>query len=130
MTGTLTPLQLYEVAENIEYITMALCESLRMFASTPDTNRECNKTCAINDQLVIPGRIGISVPLACVHLNPQYWSDPSRFDPERFREHSYSKFTYLPFGEEPRHCIGKCLALRITKMNSVTICMLKEFQFT
>ena len=117
---------LYDASENIEYVTMILYESMRLFSTAPEANRECNKTCAING-LVMQEGIGISIPFACLHLNPEYWLNPNTFDPERFREPSYPKFAYLPFGEGPRHCIGKRLALLILKMSLIT--MLKEFQF-
>ena len=42
-------LSLYDAAENIEYVNMVLCESLRLFPPGPKsrTNRECKLTCAI-----------------------------------------------------------------------------------
>ena len=118
---------LYDVAENIDYVAMVLYESLRIFTFTPDTDRECNKTCVIADGLVIPEGIAISFPFACLHLNPEYWPNPSIFDPERFREQNYPKFAYLPFGEGPRHCIGKRLALLVARMSLVA--MLKDYKF-
>ena len=117
---------LYDASENIQYVTMVLNESMRMFLTTPDTSRECNKTCALNGVIMQEG-VAISIPFACLHLNPEYWTDPNTFDPERFREPSYPKFAYLPFGEGPRHCIGKRLGLLVLKMTLTTI--LKEFQF-
>ena len=112
---------LYDASENIEYVTMVLYESMRMFLSTPDTSRECNRACAING-LVMQEGVAINIPFACLHLNPEYWPDPNTFDPERFREPSYPKFAYLPFGEGPWHCIGKRLALLMLKMSLITIC--------
>ena len=117
---------LYDASENIEYVTMVLNESMRMFLTTPDTGRECNRTCALNGVIMQEG-VAISIPFACLHLNPEHWADPNTFDPERFREPSYPKFAYIPFGEGPRHCIGKRLGLLVLKMS--LIAMLKEFQF-
>ena len=117
---------LYDAAENIEYVNMVLHESMRMFSTAPDTNRECSKTCTING-IVLQEGVAINIPFACVHQNPEYWPNPSTFDPERFRDPSYPKFAYLPFGEGPRHCIGKRLGLLVLKMTLITI--LKEFQF-
>ena len=48
-----------------------------------------------------------------VHRHPLHWAEPERFDPERFQEAasaSRDRFTYIPFGVGPRHCIGEALA--------------------
>ena len=65
-----------------------------------------------------------------LHHNPEYWPNPDKFDPERFNpnnEQSYPTFAYLPFGEGPRNCIGKRLALMNVKMTLITI--LKDLHF-
>lgn len=109
---------------------MALYESMRMYPPTPDTHRRCNKKCAINDEVIILQNCSVCFPFYSLHVNPEYWQDLSTFDPKRFirsKEQCYPTFAYLPFGEGPRHCIGKCLALLVGKMTLVA--MLKEFQF-
>ena len=121
---------LYDAAENIEYVNMVLCESLRMYPPAPRTNRECKQTCAVADDLIIEEGIDISFPIFLLHRNPEYWPNPDKFDPERFNpnnEQSYPTFAYLPFGEGPRHCIGKRLALLEAKMTLVAL--LKDLHF-
>ena len=100
---------LYDAAENIDYVTMVLNESMRLYPPIPRTNRECNQTCAVSDNLVILEGVNISFPIFLIHRNPKYWPNPDKFDPERFKpgEQSYPSFAYLPFGEGPRNCIGK-----------------------
>lgn len=88
-------------------LAMVLYRSLKLSTFTPDTNRECNTTCVIRDKLVMLEGITISFPFAHLHLNPEYWPSQSTFDPKRFREQTYPKFTYLPYGDRPHHCIGK-----------------------
>ena len=49
-----------------------------------------------------------------MHRHPAFWTDPETFDPERFREEDRSaqhRFAYIPFGGEPRVCIGRNFAL-------------------
>ncbi|XP_065882305.1 cytochrome P450 3A24-like [Dysidea avara] len=120
---------LYDAAENIDYVTMVLSESLRLFPPAPRTNRECNQTCVVSDNLVILKGVDVNIPIFLLHRNPNYWLNPEKFDPERFRpgEPSYPPFAYLPFGEGPRNCIGKRLALLEAKMALVSI--IKDFHF-
>ena len=121
---------LYDAAESIEYVTMVLYESLRMYPPVPRTNRECKHTCAVTDELIIEKGVDVSFPIFLLHRNPEYWPNPDQFDPERFNpnnEQSYPTFAFLPFGEGPRNCIGKRLALLEAKMTLVAI--LKELHF-
>ena len=121
---------LYDAAESIEYVTMVLYESLRMYPPAPRISRECNQTCAVTDELIVEKGINVSVPVFSLHRNPEYWPNPDKFDPDRFNpnsEHSYPMFAFLPFGEGPRNCIGKRLALLEAKMTLVAI--FKELYF-
>ena len=120
---------LYDAAESIEYVTMVLYESLRMYPPAPRTSRDCNQTCAVTDKLIIEKGVSFNFPIFLLHRNPEYWPNPDQFDPERFNpnEHSYPTFAFLPFGEGPRNCIGKRLALLEAKMTLVAI--FKELHF-
>ena len=121
---------LYDAAENIEYVTMVLYESMRMYPPAPRLARECKETCAVTDELIIKKGVDFVFPIFLLHRNPDYWPDPNKFDPERFNpnnKQSYPTFAYLPFGEGPRQCIGKRLALLEAKMALVTI--LKDLHF-
>ena len=121
---------LYDAAENVEYVTMVLYESMRLFPPVPRTTRDCNQTCAVTDELIIEKGTMFSFPIYILHHNAEYWSNPDKFDPERFNPHSeqsYPTFAYLPFGEGPRQCIAKHLALLEAKMALVAI--LKDYHF-
>lgn len=47
-----------------------------------------------------------------VHRHPALWSDPERFDPERFAASADppARFSYFPYGAGQRLCIGKPFA--------------------
>ena len=114
---------LNDAADNIEYVTMVLNEAMRMYpVAIPD--RECNKTCAVNDKLIIEKGTLITIPLFLLHRNPEYWPNPDKFDPERFNpnnKQTHPTFAYLPFGEGPRYCVCKRYALLQSKMAIVSI---------
>jgi cytochrome P450 len=47
------------------------------------------------------------------HRNPRYFSQPGRFDPERWTPQEKARlprFSYFPFGGGPRSCIGELFA--------------------
>lgn len=51
----------------------------------------------------------VIIPVYGIQHDEEYFPDPEKFDPERFNEtnkHNIQPFTYLPFGDGPRICIG------------------------
>jgi cytochrome P450 family 6 len=70
-----------------------------------------------NKDYVIPGSnsviekgTAVYVSVLGLHMDPELFPDPERFDPERFNEENTRArhpFTYLPFGVGPTCCIGK-----------------------
>lgn len=62
----------------------------------------------------VPAGANVLIPLYLVHRHPRYWSDPERFDPERFTADGVAerpRYAFVPFSAGPRHCIGETLAL-------------------
>lgn len=62
-----------------------------------------------NSKHIIPKDSDIWIPMVGIHFDEKYWKNPDKFDPERFTAEEIAKrpnYTYLPFGDGPRNCIG------------------------
>lgn len=85
-------------------------ETLRMYPPVGMFLRECTKPYRIPDtNVTIERGTRVCVPIYALHKDPQYFPRPQLFNPERFSaEHPAAPhpFTYLPFGDGPRICIG------------------------
>ena len=63
-----------------------------------------------NGTITLPTGTGVYIPVFALHYDPTYFPEPEKFDPDRFTEenkHSRPNYTYMPFGEGPRMCLGK-----------------------
>lgn len=72
----------YETLMNMDYLDAALNESLRLFPPAARLERVCKKTVEING-LIIPKDTVVMIPTYVLHRDPEHWSDPDTFKPER-----------------------------------------------
>lgn len=113
----------YETLMNMDYLDAALNESLRLFPVAARLERVCKKTVEING-LVIPKDMVVMIPTYVLHRDPEHWSDPDSFKPERFtkgNKESIDPCTFMPFGFGPRNCIGMRFAQVTMKLAIVEI---------
>ncbi|XP_018359392.1 PREDICTED: probable cytochrome P450 6a14 isoform X2 [Trachymyrmex cornetzi] len=98
-------------------------ETLRKYPPAPLFARRCEYKYRIPDSNVeLPAGLRVVIPIYGLHHDPNYYPDPARFDPERFTEENKRTrhpYTYLPFGEGPRNCIGMRFALLQIKMGII-----------
>ncbi|XP_029656611.1 cytochrome P450 3A21-like [Octopus sinensis] len=102
----------YESIQQLKYLEMCMAESLRLYPLISILQRECKKDCVIKG-VKIPAKMTVVMPIRSLHYDERYWTDPTKFDPERFSEEGKARqtpFTYTPFGGGPRICIGMRLA--------------------
>lgn len=109
--GTLT----YDSVQEMTYLDAVISESLRKNSPLFFLNRKCTQEFTLPSpgdgipEITIPVGTSVVVPVFALHYDPQYFPEPERFTPERFLEENkqnITKFTYLPFGEGPRICLG------------------------
>ncbi|XP_026489547.2 cytochrome P450 6k1-like [Vanessa tameamea] len=76
-------------------------------------DRVAAKDYSIDDKLTIEAGTVVFINSIGMHHDPEYFPEPHKFDPDRFLPENRSKiepYSYLPFGEGPRGCIGKRFA--------------------
>ncbi|KAK2818353.1 hypothetical protein Q7C36_022286 [Tachysurus vachellii] len=113
----------YDTVTNMDYLDAVLSESLRLYPVIFRLHRVCKKTVEIKG-LTIPKDTVVSVPTFVLHRDPEYWTEPDTFKPERFTQEnkeSIEQSMYMPFGLGPRNCIGMRFALVIIKLAVVEI---------
>jgi cytochrome P450 len=79
----------------------------------------------------IPAGAIVNLSPWVTHRHPEFWDDPERFDPERFRpgaERTRPRFAYFPFSGGPRLCIGEAFALMEAQL--VVAMMLQRHRLT
>ena len=72
----------------------------------------------------------VEISVAGVHYCPEYYPEPERFDPERFMPENRDKlipYTYLPFGQGLRNCVGSRFAYEMMKICLAAIIYLYQF---
>ncbi|XP_038905529.1 3,9-dihydroxypterocarpan 6A-monooxygenase [Benincasa hispida] len=109
---------------NLPYLRAVVNETLRLHPSAPIIIRECLDDCNING-LLIKAKTRVLVNAYAVMKDPESWSDPDKFLPERFLKGSLDNigthrmemkgqnFRYIPFGSGKRGCPGASLALLV-----------------
>uniref|UniRef100_A0A2M4BJZ6 Putative cytochrome p450 9b2 n=1 Tax=Anopheles marajoara TaxID=58244 RepID=A0A2M4BJZ6_9DIPT len=125
----------YEKLQSMRYMDMVVSETLRKWPFATVLNRECIQDYQYDDgsgnKFTIEKGSLLLMPFIGMHFDEKYYSEPERFDPERFNEQNRKNIqsgTYLPFGIGPRNCIGSRFALMEVKV--VLYYLLKHFRVT
>nr|XP_021520267.1 cytochrome P450 3A29-like isoform X4 [Meriones unguiculatus] len=113
----------YGALRGMEYLDMVVNETLRLYPVTFRVSRLSKKDAQINGVL-IPKNTSITVPVFALHRDPEHWTDPEDFLPERFSKENKDRinpYVFMPFGIGPRNCIGMRFALLNMKLAVVKI---------
>ncbi|CAJ0829217.1 4865_t:CDS:2 [Entrophospora sp. SA101] len=114
----------YEDLKKMEYIEAVIKEVLRIRPIGTSIGREATNFDQIGDYK-IPGSTLTVINVKSLHMNPNYWNEPTKFNPSRFlknknhdnnSEDSFIKNTFLPFGGGLRICPGRHLAMNQLKL--------------
>jgi cytochrome P450 len=99
--------------EALAYTTMVLKEAMRLYPPAPGLGRRTREGDRIGGFDIPPGADVALFPWV-THRHPDFWPQPTRFDPERFapaHEAERHRHAYFPFGAGPRACIGQYFSM-------------------
>ncbi|KAL3742660.1 hypothetical protein ACJRO7_018041 [Eucalyptus globulus] len=95
--------------EKISYLKCVINETLRMHPPAPFIPRAPREECKINGY-DIPMNSRVLINAYAIGRDPRYWTNPEKFEPERFFESSVDykglHHQFLPFGSGRRICPG------------------------
>ena len=91
-----------------ERATQVFDEALRLYPPAWVITRRTLADVEI-DNFRIPANSLVIVSPWIVHRNPEVWTEPEEFSPDRFSS-GVPQLGYLPFGTGPRLCIGRDMA--------------------
>lgn len=100
----------YEMLSELSYMDKVINETLRKYPVLDLVRCAKSNYNIPGTKVTIDKGITILVPLLGISHDEKYYPNPEQFDPERFSPENISKrhpCAYIPFGDGPRHCIGK-----------------------
>ncbi|KAK9874355.1 hypothetical protein WA026_002705 [Henosepilachna vigintioctopunctata] len=95
-------------------------ETCRLFSPAPFVSRKVKGKDVTLSEFTLPVGTTLLLPIFYVHRCADYWDEPLKFKPERFRPEEVAKrhpYTFLPFSAGLRGCVG----MRYSYMNMKTL---------
>ena len=98
-----------EALEKLESLDLVMDESLRLVTPLPFNMRQTVRDTDLLGYYLPAGTNVVTWP-GTNHWLPELWTDPLKFDPERFTEprceHKRHRYAFAPFGGGAHKCIG------------------------
>jgi cytochrome P450 len=113
---------------NLVYTKQVIQESMRLYPPAWMIGREALADDRIGGYEIKKGAQVLICSYA-VHRNKGLWTNPHRFDPERFsprHRKDHKKYSYIPFGGGPRFCIGSRFAM--LEIQVILIMLLQRYR--
>lgn len=119
----------FEKLQRLEYTTMVIKESMRLYPPAWMMPREAAKDDLIGGYQVKKGDKVLTSPYA-MQRSPRYWNEPEKFNPERFTAENMKampRYAYFPFGGGQRLCVGNNFAIMEMQIILSKICQRFDF---
>ncbi|XP_044761017.1 probable cytochrome P450 6a14 [Coccinella septempunctata] len=122
----------YDAAMEMRYLEQIINETLRKYPPLPVLNRICTKEYRVpGTDLVLEKGQRLMIPVIGIQSDPEYYPEPEKFDPDRFSEENKKNmkpYTFLPFGDGPRVCIGARFGMMQTKVGLAALLLNYDFE--
>jgi cytochrome P450 len=105
-TAPLSP----ERVRELKYLDATVKEVLRLYGPAPGFARALAQPLTIAGY-DLPAGAMVTASTYLLHRDPRFWSEPEKFDPDRFLERRVRPSEYVPFGGGSRTCLGMAFAL-------------------
>lgn len=97
--------------DELVYTRQVIDETLRLYPPAPIVSRTAQQDDEICGRKIKKGQT-VVIPIYCLHRHKLLWDNPDAFDPDRFNgKTKIDRFSYIPFIDGPRICIGASFAL-------------------
>ncbi|KAG5678223.1 hypothetical protein PVAND_007915 [Polypedilum vanderplanki] len=118
----------YETLHKMKFLDMVVSETLRKWPPAGQLDRCCNKEYKLDlengKSVIIEKGKNVFLPVYQIHHDPDYYTEPEKFNPYRFSDENKENLvpgTFLPFGIGPRACLASRFALMSVKLILVKI---------
>ncbi|ALC41832.1 Cyp6g2 [Drosophila busckii] len=117
-----------QLIDNLSYMQLILHEVLRLYPPLPFLDRECTSEEGYDlspyHKFQVPQGMPVYIPAYALHMDPEYYPEPRKFQPERFAPSNkplHTPYTYMPFGLGPHGCIGERFGYLQAKVGLVNV---------
>lgn len=121
----------YDLVNGMKYLDAFVQEILRYYCPTPRLFRKNVEDYKLRETgIVIPKSTLVIIPIYALSHDPEYFSEPEKFNPDRFLPENRAAihpYANLPFGTGPRGCLGMRFAMMELKIALVN--MLQQIIF-
>ncbi|KAJ0091400.1 hypothetical protein Patl1_13992 [Pistacia atlantica] len=113
----------------LEYLHGIINETLRLDSVSVLPPRQSSEECKIAGYN-IPQGTQLLVNVSAVHMDPDLWTEPEKFKPERFQDIAAEKggCKFMSFGIGRRICPGASLAMRVIALSLGTLIQCFEWE--
>jgi cytochrome P450 len=119
-----------DIGSRVPLLEQCFHEILRLHPPVPQMMRRAVRATELGGYAIPADTLVTISPIFC-HRMPEYWSEPQRFDPDRFGparlEHKRHPYLWTPFGGGAHKCIGLHFADLLFKC--VLASMLRQYEF-
>lgn len=114
--------------DHLPMIRQIIDEALRLYPPAGIVSRTAQQADDLAGADIQAGDT-VMIPIYALGRHQMLWDNPDQFDPGRFTDRkAIDRYSYLPFGDGPRICIGASFALQEAVIILATL--LGRFRFT